>query len=214
MCLTCFQPKSSPTPNLSIPSPGPTVIPDAIEKGLISVHDATRLLHSFRRDVTNFPFVVIPDIDIVRFRTQRPALLLAILIAASHSNYSLQTRLDDHFRTKLSQKVMVEGTRSLDLVQGLIIYIAWYAKHHRSPGMSSLIFLKVLSSIYYARQATIHACSDGCDDGFGPRSGKIGADGKRNRSNDRIEEDHGCRVLLFLMVSDLLLQRLTSEDVS
>jgi hypothetical protein len=54
--------------------------------------------------------------------------MLAILVASSSANERLQAACDFTFRNMLARKVIVEGKRNLELLQGLLIYLAWH--HH------------------------------------------------------------------------------------
>lgn len=59
---------------------------------------------------------------------RRPTLTLAICTVASASNSELQSRLSQAFQYTLSSKVILGGQRSLDLLTGLLVYLAW---HHQ-----------------------------------------------------------------------------------
>ena len=54
--------------------------------------------------------------------------MLAMLVASSSANKQLQAACDLAFRNILARKVIVEGKRNLELLQGLLIYLAWH--HH------------------------------------------------------------------------------------
>jgi len=54
-----------------------------------------------------------------------PFLVLAILSAMSIETLSLHQRLDAEFRKVLGQYVIAQGQKSLDFLQGLLVYIAW-----------------------------------------------------------------------------------------
>lgn len=74
-----------------------------------------------------FPCILLGEEDTVAsFARDRPIALLAILASVSGSR-TLQghTLYDDEFRKVLALKVVAGGERSLELVQGLLIYCAW-----------------------------------------------------------------------------------------
>jgi hypothetical protein len=52
-------------------------------------------------------------------------LLLAILTTASMRDPPLYHQIDHEFKRILSTKVIVEGHKSLDFVQGILVYVAW-----------------------------------------------------------------------------------------
>ena len=59
---------------------------------------------------------------------EAPLLLLSILVVSSSSNERLQSTLNEHFRKTLAQRATVNGETSLDLLQSLLLYLAWH--HH------------------------------------------------------------------------------------
>jgi hypothetical protein len=98
-----------------------------IKQRTLSIERAKELLSSFR-DVSIFlPFVVVPETATVQSMARNsPFLLLALLTAASATDTKLHYQLDHEFRRVLSLKVVAEGQRGLDFLQGLLVYIAWY----------------------------------------------------------------------------------------
>lgn len=92
----------------------------------ITINQAEELLQGFHGIKHFFPFVVIPeDASIKSLSRNSPFLLLAMLCAASAKDIQLVYQLDHEFKRVLSEKVICEGRRSLDFLQGLLVYIAW-----------------------------------------------------------------------------------------
>lgn len=58
----------------------------------------------------------------------RPFTSAAVCTVSSSANTSMQERLSGMFRFALSTKALVEGERSVDMMIGLLIYLAWH--HH------------------------------------------------------------------------------------
>jgi hypothetical protein len=56
---------------------------------------------------------------------RHPFLLLGILSAMSAKDAPVHRRLDVEFRRVLGEKVTMNGEKSLDILQGLIVHIAW-----------------------------------------------------------------------------------------
>lgn len=54
-----------------------------------------------------------------------PFLLMAILNVCSSRVPSLQQRVDERFRRVLSERIVFQGEKNLDYLQGLLVYIAW-----------------------------------------------------------------------------------------
>jgi hypothetical protein len=76
-----------------------------------------------------FPFVVVPnDWTLQSMMQHSPTLLLAVLTTMCNSTH-LQKTLDAGFRDVLSQRVLVRGEKSLDILQGLLVYLAWHPFH-------------------------------------------------------------------------------------
>lgn len=55
-----------------------------------------------------------------------PFLLLGILAAMSVPDVYVHQRLDAKFKRVLSEKTIEREEKSLDLLQGLLVYLAWY----------------------------------------------------------------------------------------
>lgn len=73
------------------------------------------------------PCIVLPaDATVAHLASTRPFVLLAILAAASTSR-TLQghSLYDEEFRKVLSLKFVAGGERSVELLQGLIIFCSW-----------------------------------------------------------------------------------------
>lgn len=89
---------------------------------------AESLLKSFRSMIPHFPCILLPaDASVQHLAATQPFVLLAILSAASGSR-TLQghSLYDEEFRKVLGLKFVAGGERSIELLQGLLIYCAWY----------------------------------------------------------------------------------------
>ena len=102
-----------------------------IEQRRLTLQDAEQLLSDFRNKAPFFPFVIIPQNATVQSLARiSPFLLLAILTSAASMNPPLRHQLDQEFRKILSEKVIIDGQKSLDFLQGLLIYLAWFVDPH------------------------------------------------------------------------------------
>ncbi|PQE30693.1 hypothetical protein CJF32_00005890 [Rutstroemia sp. NJR-2017a WRK4] len=104
---------------------------DVITKGIVTVKKAEAAIKEFESRAFSFPFVTLPpntSLDILR--QQRPFLLLAVLAVTAQSNMALQSLLEHELRETLGRRVIVRGERSIDLLQGLLVYLAWYRFSH------------------------------------------------------------------------------------
>lgn len=100
-----------------------------------NLDSATALLDHFRGMLAHCPvFVLRPQADVRSMAREHPFVLLAIL-AVSSCTTSLQgySLYDEEFRKVLGLKFVAGGERTLELLQGLLIYCAWYAAPSLRP---------------------------------------------------------------------------------
>lgn len=116
-----------PTPPTSTSAPSSSI--EAFQaKPQFNVSSAQSLLESFRLMLPNFPCIVLEESDTVSHLAKtRPFVLLAILATASGSR-TLQghSLYDEEFRKVLGLKFVAGGERTLELLQGILIYCAWW----------------------------------------------------------------------------------------
>lgn len=99
---------------------------DAISKGFISLSQAEDALRVYRSKQKAFPFVVLPpNISLDSLRRQRPFLFLTVICCATEHNYKLQQHIELELRENLSRRILVNGEKSLDLLQGILVYLTW-----------------------------------------------------------------------------------------
>ena len=102
---------------------------DPFSGGLLDLDHGERLLACFNHKmVPHFPFVVVPDsISLAHLRQTRPALCLAILAAAAFEDPRLQRRLGNRFNQLVGLRMTRGRFATLDMLQGLLVSLAWYA---------------------------------------------------------------------------------------
>ncbi|CAG7963251.1 unnamed protein product [Penicillium olsonii] len=101
-----------------------------LECGL-SIDTAERFLKQFHTMTSYFPFVALDsDATILDLCKNRPFALVAALTAAASADRRLQKSLGEKFRTCALHAIMIENERSLDLLNGILIYLAWYQFHY------------------------------------------------------------------------------------
>ncbi|OBR02204.1 Zn 2cys6 transcription factor [Colletotrichum higginsianum IMI 349063] len=119
---------SSPPSSGSGSGSGPSIsISNLGLKPQFNLDSAEKLLQTFRIMLKHFPCVVLPpDATVMSLSKTKPFLLLAILSTASGSS-ALQGHIlyDEEFRKVLGLKFVAAGERTLELIQGLLIYTAW-----------------------------------------------------------------------------------------
>lgn len=99
---------------------------DVIANGTIPFEEAEYYVQDFKDYASQFPFVIIlPHENLDSIRRERPFVLLSILAVTSQFKQKLQSAIEKELREFFAKKVIVEGVKSLDLLQGLLLYLAW-----------------------------------------------------------------------------------------
>ncbi|KAJ8071875.1 hypothetical protein OCU04_002183 [Sclerotinia nivalis] len=117
-----------------------SLIPSELD---LSPTEEENVLYHFRTDSIRYlPFIVIPpDTNVHDFKKENPFWWLAIVMTTAKRT-STQLTLGIHIRQVLSHRLIIMGERNLDLLWGLLTYIAWSQCHyHQRPVWSSLIQL-------------------------------------------------------------------------
>ncbi|KAJ9640731.1 hypothetical protein H2204_003020 [Knufia peltigerae] len=118
-------------------------------------HDAAATaLCTYRERMTrHFPFVPIPgNVTVQELAITYPATLHAIIVVTSsgEDDKQLQKRLEKSFRDQILRSVMIDGERNTDLLQALIIYLAWY----------HFFYIPMKQQFYQTLQIAISICID------------------------------------------------------
>ncbi|KAI1779255.1 hypothetical protein F4818DRAFT_438041 [Hypoxylon cercidicola] len=114
-------------------------------KPLFNLDSAANLLEMFRSMLPHCPCLVLPeDVEVRSMAREMPFVLLAILAVTSCST-SLQNHslYDEEFRKILGLKFVAGGERSLELLQGLLIYCSWYPFHLRPKNRQLAQYLRM-----------------------------------------------------------------------
>ncbi|KAH8801793.1 hypothetical protein F5884DRAFT_847663 [Xylogone sp. PMI_703] len=104
----------------------PTILCPSISALQFSTEEAESYLNRFRTDfITYFPFVVIlPSMTSHNLRQERPTLWTCIMAVASN-NSKQQKLLSEEVREILGREAYVKGTRTIDLLQAILVYTTW-----------------------------------------------------------------------------------------
>lgn len=106
------------------------------------------LLDRFRGMASYFPFVRLSDTwTAASMAADRPFLLLAVVAAASSKYYHLQDALIRRFKESLSQRVIIAGEKDLDLLQGLLVHLAWFHFHFVPGSQQTYQYLQIAISM-------------------------------------------------------------------
>jgi hypothetical protein len=114
---------------------------DIIERGILTEEHAQTLLDRFRtRGTQYFPFVVIPaDVSLYTVRKNSPFLFLAVTAVMIFEDQVLQHQLGEEIRQQVFERVFADCEKCLDLLQGLLIYTAWYCHFYRGGKREELL---------------------------------------------------------------------------
>ncbi|GCB23052.1 transcriptional regulator WAR1 [Aspergillus awamori] len=118
---------------------------DAIDKGLLTVEAANMLLNEFRTTLMpHCPFVVVPpQTSAESLRKDKPFLFLTILTATLYDNMPLQRMLEKEVKKKVSDCMIYDGPISFEVLQGLLVHIAWCQYHSRPRRFSQYLHLAI-----------------------------------------------------------------------
>lgn len=102
---------------------------DVVDRKLLSMEKATSIFNRYVEDmVPHFPAVVFPAGTTAEdVRRKKPTLFLAILAAASGTSHpDLHRALFKEISRAFAERVMINGEKSLELVQALVLCTMWY----------------------------------------------------------------------------------------
>lgn len=92
------------------------------------LHNSDALLSIFRdRIAAQMPFVVIPShMTAEELHREKPMVYMAVMLASSYRDVDIQIKVGNLLLKYLAMKVVLEGKKSFDILQGLLIFISWY----------------------------------------------------------------------------------------
>ncbi|KAJ5579213.1 hypothetical protein N7450_008080 [Penicillium hetheringtonii] len=102
---------------------------DVVDRGIISIDDAEQLVAFFIHELASFfPLVVLPSATTAaQLRQSKPILFLSVIAAASISiNAGLANVLNREMIRLYAERFFIEGEKSLELVQALLVMIVFY----------------------------------------------------------------------------------------
>ena len=97
-----------------------------ISRGHLSILDVEHYTELFRQMCSYFPFVIVPcDASVCTLLKDRPLLLHAVLAVATSSEVYLQKVLEKSFKEIMLNRLVLEAEKSIDLLQSILVCIAW-----------------------------------------------------------------------------------------
>jgi hypothetical protein len=119
---------------------------DPVIRSISLVH-MQMLLDAYRSMVDFFPFVSLPkDCRCQDLLQHRPMLMFAVLTVSSYDSVLLQSTLSSEFRKIVMVRIM-KGEKSLDLLQGLMVFIAWHHHYMDAQAVSVPMLLQLCLGI-------------------------------------------------------------------
>ncbi|TVY39367.1 Transcriptional regulator [Lachnellula subtilissima] len=93
-----------------------------------STSNADELLDVFRQKLARqVPFIFVPgQMSALTLYRERPFLYQAIITVASYHDSVHQIDLGHQFLKHLTEHLVLQGHKNLDMLQGLLVYITWY----------------------------------------------------------------------------------------
>ena len=102
---------------------------DVIDRGIITLEDAEQLVAFFIHDLAHFfPLILLPpNTSAATLRQVKPVLFLSVITAASISiDAGLANVLNREMVRLYAERFFIEGEKSLELVQALLLMIVFY----------------------------------------------------------------------------------------
>ncbi|GAB0133223.1 hypothetical protein EsDP_00001635 [Epichloe bromicola] len=89
-----------------------------------------------------FPFVIIPrEMSSTVLRSQRPFLWKAVMLSASVFDSTRQCKLGEELLADIGKASIVDGSRSLDILQAVELLVGWWYFALKSSQATNLLFL-------------------------------------------------------------------------
>lgn len=125
---------------------------DVVDRKIVTVDQAQKMFNSYvEKMAPHFPAVVFPpETTASDVRKTRPTLFLAILSASSGMNYpELQRNLTKELMGIYAERIIVNGEKTLELVQALHISTLWYwpPEHFEELKFYQLIHIAAVMAI-------------------------------------------------------------------
>ncbi|ETI19838.1 hypothetical protein G647_08852 [Cladophialophora carrionii CBS 160.54] len=122
----------------------PPTIGGYVDQFLQSDDEAHLMLDIFRNELTpHFPFVVIsPWVTSSDVRARKPFFFLSVMMITCRHDIPRQGAIAKAIREIISQRMLIKSEQSLDMLQGMLFYLAWYHTHlHLGTQLTNLLHL-------------------------------------------------------------------------
>ncbi len=103
--------------------------PDCRSLG-VSLLEAEILFDRYRRLMANnMPFVKVPYCTTHQMYTDRPVLLQSIVTVTYFHEYPTQQNMVKRLIRNITERVFIDGEKSLDILQAVLVLVAWFHPH-------------------------------------------------------------------------------------
>ncbi|KAK8048598.1 hypothetical protein PG994_010328 [Apiospora phragmitis] len=102
--------------------------PDVVDRGVLTMDQADAYFARYNDHmIAHLPAVVFPrEMTAAELRKFKPLLFLSVMAAASSEVYSVQRPLVKELTQIFAEKVIINGEKSLEMVQALQVSVIWY----------------------------------------------------------------------------------------
>lgn len=73
-----------------------------------------------------FPFVPLETTSVANMSREQPILLKTVLFACRPPSQTIRAEFEQWFRQYISHQIVVLGAKRLELLQAIVIFLAWY----------------------------------------------------------------------------------------
>jgi hypothetical protein len=100
----------------------------------IDAEDAARIVTLFRAQMAcYFPFVIVdPGTSVLELQQAKPVVFAVIVLISSYHSTAQQKVLSENMLRYITEALLFREEKTLDLLQGLLVYGAWFASLHFS----------------------------------------------------------------------------------
>ncbi|KXT04658.1 hypothetical protein AC578_2120 [Pseudocercospora eumusae] len=121
----------TPGGSRKVASPATLALNSEARSTAVTLNEAEVLLDRFRRLMSpGLPYVVLPEgVKARELYKVKPVLLRAITTVAMFHDLSRQQILVRELIRDVSERIMINGEKSIDLLQAIMVFVAWFHAH-------------------------------------------------------------------------------------
>ncbi|KAF2719183.1 hypothetical protein K431DRAFT_192180, partial [Polychaeton citri CBS 116435] len=170
----------------------------------VSVYEADLLIDRYRRLLsTAMPFVPLrQDVTVRYLFEKRPFLLHCICCVASFHDLAKQQRMVKNIMREVSERMLINNEKSVDLIQGIMVIVSWYYPHiFWQKQVTNLLHLAsaMLKDLAIDRSTQSVAYGD-MKASVNKNLNKV-VDGPRGQTPQPYIEEHRCLAGIFFLTS-------------